>query len=702
MMRCVTLLAALCAGCTASNPSETPVNDASATDAAITDAQVVETDGSPPDMRVDPDAGAVDMGPAPDMRVGDMATTDMIPSDMDVAPDFGDCTPIDETCNAVDDDCDGRVDEGFGVGAPCAAGVGACAAAGVVMCEAGAAICAAPDGAPGPMPVDETCNGVDDDCDGATDEEIATEPCYTGPDGTADVGACQTGGSACVAGGVVCLEQVRPSAEACDGADADCDGQVDEGCADCGDGTLDPGEACDDGNRDAGDGCAPNCRLEGAQSGLIPGVQRDVPVASLADRGFFECYRDRYNSAGTPLDQVLGDCAGSELLIGCRPTGAPRLTVAAEGLFEEVTRDVGGGREAVNPHNGVHFYFSRSASWGFAPLGAGVFRNTCDTASPEDANRMCWHTSNDAFRAGWRCSDTTGLSGSGQFERVIYARTAVALGAQRGFGHHGECDSFNGCVDAATCAEAACRYDGLGAPVSWREGGCLSTPDLDCDLFASVPDDLDTDWVPGCDIPVAYDVVCAGAPPPVCGDGLVEGAEECDDGNPDAGDGCSPSCEEEVPIELLIGPQQDVSIGGLTLGGFAVCHTETYATRFDAAAVREACPGATWIVGCRRTNGGDSLTVAAMGVQATIFEPVPNERDGAQVHNSAQWYYGENYSFGFAPEGVGLNRNTCDTAGDQGELRLCWHTIDAGGWRCGATTQLNNSEAWERVILHTP
>ena len=32
---------------------------------------------------------------------------------------------------------------------------------------------------------------------------------------------------------------------------------------------------------------------------------------------------------------------------------------------------------------------------------------------------------------------------------------------------------------------------------------------------------------------------------PVCGDGITEGNEECDDGNNDAGDGCSPDCQVE-------------------------------------------------------------------------------------------------------------------------------------------------------------
>jgi cysteine-rich repeat protein len=37
---------------------------------------------------------------------------------------------------------------------------------------------------------------------------------------------------------------------------------------------------------------------------------------------------------------------------------------------------------------------------------------------------------------------------------------------------------------------------------------------------------------------------CAAAPgcQPYCGDGVVDPGEECDDGNGDSGDGCSPAC----------------------------------------------------------------------------------------------------------------------------------------------------------------
>ncbi|QSQ20393.1 hypothetical protein JY651_34810 [Pyxidicoccus parkwayensis] len=73
----------------------------------------------------------------------------------------------------------------------------------------------------------ELCNFVDDDCDGEVDE--LDTPCYSGPDGTADVGVCKSGQSVCDRNGdTVCINQVLPSTEKCNGKDDDCDGSTDE------------------------------------------------------------------------------------------------------------------------------------------------------------------------------------------------------------------------------------------------------------------------------------------------------------------------------------------------------------------------------------------------------------------------------------------------------------------------------------------
>ncbi len=67
----------------------------------------------------------------------------------------------------------------------------------------------------------ETCNGLDDDCDGDTDEGQMTATC--------GVGACERSVDTCVDGGVANCTPGMPITELCNGIDDDCDGVLDNG-----------------------------------------------------------------------------------------------------------------------------------------------------------------------------------------------------------------------------------------------------------------------------------------------------------------------------------------------------------------------------------------------------------------------------------------------------------------------------------------
>ncbi|HUU03593.1 MAG TPA: MopE-related protein [Myxococcota bacterium] len=138
----------------------------------------------------------------------------------------GQVAPADELCDGKDNDCDGENDEDFpDLRSTCEAGQGACARPGIMICNADrtATMCSA---TPGPS-ADETCDGIDNDCDGLTDEDF---PDVGGPC-TVGLGECERQGVyVCGShGGMVCnVSPGLPEIDRCDGLDNDCDGSVDE------------------------------------------------------------------------------------------------------------------------------------------------------------------------------------------------------------------------------------------------------------------------------------------------------------------------------------------------------------------------------------------------------------------------------------------------------------------------------------------
>ncbi|MCC6647574.1 MAG: DUF4114 domain-containing protein [Polyangiaceae bacterium] len=148
----------------------------------------------------------------------------------------GEVGPQAEACNAQDDDCNGTIDDppggAFVPALPSACGPlqGACKA--TTQCVAGAPTCVT---TTGPQP--ETCNGVDDDCDGTIDDNPSDVgiPCTPSPSDPV-IGECKRGQTVCSPAtpgdpstdALVCQGYKGPTPELCNGKDDDCDGQTDD------------------------------------------------------------------------------------------------------------------------------------------------------------------------------------------------------------------------------------------------------------------------------------------------------------------------------------------------------------------------------------------------------------------------------------------------------------------------------------------
>ncbi len=139
--------------------------------------------------------------------------------------------PLEEECNGIDDDCDSVKDDNLALfwyepANPCPEASLGICKLADWVCRNGVQFCD-----PATEPYEERCDGLDTDCDGAVDD-IATQFVYPegpGYDGTMGVGECNPGVIVCIDGEQTAYPPDLPSEERCGtNRDEDCDGFIDE------------------------------------------------------------------------------------------------------------------------------------------------------------------------------------------------------------------------------------------------------------------------------------------------------------------------------------------------------------------------------------------------------------------------------------------------------------------------------------------
>ncbi len=165
----------------------------------------------------------------------------------------GQVTPVTEVCDDRDNDCDGSTDEGFDQDSD-----------GVTSCDGD---CDDNDDERFPGNT-EDCDGKDNDCNAATTDSSLTRICYDGPSNTRNVGICSDGTQSCngTTWSNACVGDVLPGTESCNALDDDCDGDIDDGFDVDNDGVTTCAGDCDDndatnfpGNSEVCDGADNDC-----------------------------------------------------------------------------------------------------------------------------------------------------------------------------------------------------------------------------------------------------------------------------------------------------------------------------------------------------------------------------------------------------------------------------------------------------------
>lgn len=182
--------------------------------------------------------------------------------------------------------------------------------------------------------------------------------------------------------------------------------------------------------------------------------------------------------------------------------------------------------------------------------------------------------------------------------------------------------------------------------------------------------------------------------------------------------GLALACAQSMAAVLPYGVQVNVSKATVANHwGWTECYSGSSWANDNIASLLSDCRGDSLMLAASKVGSDSYGILAAAGRNDVLFDTgiqTGYGNDVTHVANGAQWYFSDNWSWGFSELGNAVELSSCDVdlyapyAGEgnknpKGNTGMCWHTNSGSlnpGWGMNLGGQfIGLGNTWNRVVL---